>query len=152
MEYFDRYTTDLKYMNAAFSRYSPFRLNLSDYDVTEEECIQYWQKLKEAQKMNQEKLKDDERRYNILTICVSIILFHISILIIYFFNLPFIISWIILVGPLGCVYYIYNEHYKEKHYRQIIYKDLFPPINNKIENLFNDYLKEESKRYEIKKK
>lgn len=156
MKYFDRYTTDLENMNLAYSKYSPYHLNLPDYGVTEEECMEYHNKLMEAQKKNQEKNKKrkDSRRTLLMIACV--ILGTFPIYIIYLFDeLPFFAKWVILAGTWGALLYA-SDKVDDKS--NTIYTDLFPPVNNNVERLFDDYLKEETsritnlfKRYEDKK-
>ena len=142
MEHFNRYSTDLKNMDSAYSQYSHFSLSPSDYGVSEEECTKYLNLLKNAQQRNQEKNKNRKECLRTLLICVSIILAMLPVYVIYVFNdLPYIVLWFIVAGTWWSVLYIFCKVIDKIENNNVIYMDLFPPINRKVEHLFDDYLK-----------
>lgn len=147
MRYFDRYSTDLKNMDLAYSEYSHFHLTLANYGVTKDECAQYLSKLKDAQKKNYEKNKERKGTLKTLTICIGLMLSFIPIYAIYIFHeLPYLIKWILGAGSWGAILYLFNKTYEFIDDSKILYIKLFPPINEGVESLFDDYLKEEETR------
>ena len=147
MDYFDRYSTDLKNMDLAYSSYSSFRLDLSKYELTEEKCIDYHRKLMEAQRNNKEKNRIRKNKQNTFLNCTCILLALCPIYIVYqFSDLPFILLWITVIGIWGGLLYVSNKFYYVIQYSNVIYKEFFPPLDSNVERLFDDFLKEENNR------
>ena len=149
MRYFDRYSTDLKNMDLAYSEHSHFHLPPANYGVTKDECTQYLSKLKDAQKRNYEKNKERKNTLKTLTICIGLMLSSIPIYAIYIFHeLPYLIKWILVAGSWGAILYFFNIIYEITN-KNKIYVDLFPPRNEGVESLFDDYLKEETRIHKL---
>ena len=119
---------------------------LSDYGVSEEECAEYHQKLQDAQQKNKEKNKNRKELLRILLICVCLIFASLPIYIIYILTeLPYVVLWIIVAGTWGVLLYVFNRVDDIIRNSNVIYIDFFPPINDKVEHMFDDYLKEKDR-------
>ena len=146
MAYFDRYRTDLKWIDLAWKGGNPHTYcNPKDYGCSIEECEEYVKKLNDAQETNKQYKKDKMEFYRTILICMCSVLAIIPIVIIYYLsNWNFIILWCICAGFWGITLYFFiffDEKIGMKDYTR---QDFFPPIDNKVEMLLNDYLKKES--------
>ncbi len=146
MGLFNRYKTNLDYVKSAFDEYNRNYCNPVDYFVTEEDCINYINGLKIGQKLNKEW---NDRRVTfwnwliagigfVLTISIPSMLWLWLESIGSPWGLPASIISVWVVGGISA--YVYNwvaKYFQDK----IIYKsEYFPPVNEHIERLFDDYL------------
>lgn len=144
MGLFNRYETNPNFVKAAFNEYSKNYCNPKNYLVTEEECRKYVEELKLGQKLNKEWNSKREKRI-ITAIVVIGILLTLSVppaLFLWLDNqesawgLPVcIISTWIIIGFFVWLCNVFETR------RETCYLDkFFPPVNQNIEKLFDDYL------------
>lgn len=144
MGLFNRYETDPDFVKFALNENSDKYCNPGDYYVTEEECREYIEDLKMGQKLNKEWNNKREKRIIIVIIIIGILL-TLSIPPALFlwldnqdsawgFPVCIISTWIII----GFFVWLENafESRKEKFYLD----KFFPPVNQNIEKLFDDYM------------
>jgi hypothetical protein len=155
--FFDRYTTDTRQVRKALDKSDMAYCDPINYNVTEEDCLKYLEEVKSGQEKN--KIWNTNRKNRVvkttLILCfvISIILFIVSLFFLHIYAegweigmLP--ITWIIIGGAIG----VYNW-VEEKYISEYIWRsDYFPPINDKIEKLFDDYLWKKYLREEESKK
>lgn len=143
--FFDRYTTDTSQARKALNKSDMAYCDPDNYNVTEEECLRYLEEVKSGQNINNRWNTDRKNRVVkttlILCFVISIILFIISLLLLHKYAegweigmLP--ITWIIIGGAIGAYKWVEEKYISEYIWRS----DFFPPINDKIEKLFDDYL------------
>ena len=109
--------------------------------------MEYFRKLQNAQQMNKERNKNRKELLRTLLLGICVILASLPIYFIYILSdLPFIVLWIIGAGIWGILLYVFNKVDEIIQSSNVIYVDLLPPINDKVEHLFNDYLKEKNCR------
>lgn len=169
MALFNRYETSPDIVQSALNEYDDKYCNPEDYFVTEEECRDYINNLKTGQNLN---YKWNNRRKNywewfvagvglVLTISISSIVWFWLESIDSPWSLPAFIASIWIVG--GISGYIYNQIAEYMHDSTIYNYEYFPPINENIERLFDDYLwkwemekesanKNEEERIKVRKK
>ena len=166
---YNRYETSPDIVQSALNEYDDKYCNPEDYFVTEEECRDYINNLKTGQNLN---YKWNNRRRNywewfvagvglVLTISISSIVWFWLESIDSPWSLPAFIASIWIVG--GISGYIYNQIAEYMHDSTIYNNEYFPPINENIERLFDDYLwkwemekesanKNEEERIKVRKK
>ena len=146
MALFNRYETSPDIVQSALNEFCDKYCNPEDYFVTEKECRDYIDNLKIGQNLN---CKWNNRRRKfwewlvagvglILTISIP------SIVWLWLESIDFpwgvfvsIVSLLIVAGISGYIYIRVAEYMRNS----TIYKsEYFPPINENIERLFDDYL------------
>lgn len=143
--FFNRYTTDTGQVRNALNKSDMDYCAPDNYKVTEEECLRYLEEVKIGQDRNKTWNIDRNNRVVITTLIlcsvISIILFAVSLFLLHKYAegweigiLPLV--WIIIGGAV-LVYNWVEDNYTSDY---IWRSDFFPPVNNKIEKLFDDYL------------
>lgn len=143
--FFDRYTSDISCLRNALNKKDVAYCNPSDYYVTEEECIKYLDEIEVGQanndKWNTKRRERVVRTTLILCFIGSIILIFVSLYFLHVYVegweiLLIPISWIIIGTAIGIFNWV-NEEFRSNY---IWRSSFFPPVNYKIEKLFDDYL------------
>jgi hypothetical protein len=146
MALFNRYETSPDIVKSALNEYSDKYCNPADYFVTKDECRKYVEDLKIGQKLNRE-WNSKRRNYwewfvagvgLILTISIPSIVWLWLEFIDSPWGLPASIASLWIVG--GFSGYIYNQVAEYMRDSTIYKSEYFPPINENIERLFDDYL------------
>ena len=153
--FFNRYTANTCYVRNALNKKDLDYCAPENYHVSEKECLKYLDDIAIGQRNNDNwNSKRKKRVVNttlISCIILSLILLFVLLYLLHIYAegweialLP--ISWIILGSAIG-VYKFVDEKYRNEY---IWRSDFFPPINEKIEKMFDDflwkvYIREESK-------
>ena len=147
MKLFNRYETELDFLDLAFWDGNADYCNPKDYSVTKEECIRYLNDLKKGRELNK-KWKDSRVKIiRALVICFCLFLCV---------SLPFLLVWGLEKIGLGewsflayyaalCVIigfsgWLYNSVNNNLRYSKRYNSSFFPAINMNVEKLFDDYL------------
>lgn len=158
MGLFNRYDAYLNDLDSAFWEGNNKYCNPKDYFVTEEECRKYLEDLKNGQKLNREWNERRKNRWIWLTISLGLFFtFCLPSIVLLLFNLqqyvwgiPVVLlsSWSIA----GACCWGYNK--TEEYFRnnEIYLHKFFPPVNENIERLFDDYLWKEKQERMAKSK
>lgn len=148
MGHFDRYETHLDDLENAFRDDSYKYCNPKDYFVTEDECRQYLKDLKEAREKNRDlnyKRRLKNNRFFLIAFIVFIV-FYIAVVVLWnpnisiSSNLSFPILCLVGVIAICLLFWAYNYADKYIQLHEIIYLKFYPPINENIEKLFDDYI------------
>ena len=150
MGLFNRYNAYLNDLEFAFWEGNNKYCNPKEYFVTEEECRKYIEDLKIGQKQNREWNERRKNKWIWLTISLGLFFtFCLPSIVLFLFNLqqyvwgiPVVLlsSWSIA----GTCFWGYNK--TEEYFRnnEIYLHEFFPPVNEKIERIFDDYLWKEN--------
>lgn len=146
MGLFNRYETDLTYLDLAFWEGNADYCNPKDYSVTKEECIKYINDLKEGRELNIKWKKKHDKTSRVLIICLGVIscITLPSLLYVLLNNLGSgwantvsIVSMWIIIGVFAWLFgKVDNKLRNSKRYNS----SFFPSLNTNIEQLFDDYL------------
>ena len=169
MALFNRYETSLDIVQSALNEFCDKYCNPEDYFVTEKECREYIEDLKIGQRLNKGWNDRRETFWNWFVAGIGLLLTLSIPSIVWFWlesidsawSLPAFIASIWIVG--GISGYIYNQIAEYMHDSTIYKNEYFPPINENIERLFDDYLwkwemekestnKNEEERIKVRKK
>ena len=146
MGQFNRYTTDTDDLKFALWEGNEMYCNPKNYWVTADECEKYLAEIETGQKLNKELNEKRGNRLRWIAIPLGVIL-NLSIPpIIYLYldaldsgwGLPvsIISSWALIGGSIW-LYNLIEEHIRNNY---IWSNRFFPPVNEKIERLYDDYL------------
>ena len=146
MALFNRYETSLDFVQSALNEYDDKHCNPEDYFVTEDECRKYIEELKRGQRLNREW---NHRRRTfwewfvagcgyLLTIFVPCFLWYWFDLENYLWGWP--LSFIVTGIVGGTSIFVFNRVAEYMHSSTLYKSEYFPPINDNIERLFDDYL------------
>lgn len=155
MGLFNRYciTQDVR---SSFWERSEFYCNPKDYSVTEEDCRRYLDDLEKGDKLNTEWNTKRRSRWTSITLGVLLtISIPTLVFISYIFNnstWEFLIKTILSFSILGISFWLYNavDMYFQRNKESV--SQFYPPINENIERLFDDYLWKHKLLYEAKSK
>lgn len=146
MSLFNRYDAYLKDLDLALWEGNNKYCNPKDYFVTEEECRKYIEDLKIGQKQNREWNERRKNRWIWLTISLGFFFtFCLPLLVLFLFNLQqhawgipvvSLFSWSI-AWPCFWGYNKTEEYFSNN---KTYWHKFFPPVNENIERLFDDYL------------
>lgn len=158
MGLFKRYDAYLNHLDSAFWEGNNKYCNPKDYFVTEEECRKYLEDLKNGQKLNREWNERRKNRWIWLTISLGLFFtFCLPSIVLLLFNLQQYVWGIPVVllssWPIaGACCWGYNK--TEEYFRnnEIYLHKFFPPVNENIERLFDDYLWKEKQERMAKSK
>lgn len=146
MALFNRYETNPDLVQSALNEYCDKYCNPEDYFVTEKECREYIEDLKIGQRLNKGWNDRREAFWNWFVAGIGLLLTLSIPSIVWFWleirdspwSLPAFIASIWIVG--GISGYIYNQIAEYMRDSTIYKNKYFPPINENIERLFDDYL------------
>lgn len=146
MGLFNRYDAYLSELEFAFWEGNNKYCNPKDYFVTEEECRKYLEGLKNGQELNHEWNERRRTRWIWFIIFLGLFFtFGLPSIVLYFFNLqqyawgiPVVLLFSLSIAGLCCWGYNKTEEYFR--YKTIYLQQFFPPVNENIERLFDDYL------------
>ena len=169
MALFNRYETNIDFVSSALNECDDKYCNPEDYFVTEKECREYIEDLKIGQRLNKGWNDRRESFWNWFVAGIGLLLTLSIPSIVWFWlesidspwSLPAFIASIWIVG--GISGYIYNQIAEYMRDSTIYKNEYFPPINENIERLFDDYLwkwkmekestnKNEEERIKVRKK
>lgn len=143
--FFNRYTSNISYVRNALNKNDIAYCDPSNYYVTKEECLKYLDDVATGQKNNDNWNSRRKKWVVNTTITLCIVLSVILIIVSLYFLHKYAEGWEIAIIPivwivLGCAVGVYNLVEEKYRLEDIWRSDLFPPVNEKIEKLFDDYL------------
>ena len=159
MALFNRYETNIDDVTSALNEHDDKYCNPKDYYVTEEECRKYIKDVKIGQKLNREWNVSHKNFWEWLVFGVGYFLTVTMPSVLWLWldldespwgwPITFIVTGI--VGGLSL--YVYNHVADYFHYEYVNKhkSDFFPPVNENIERLFDDYLWKLEKEKHAKK-
>ncbi|SDH02774.1 hypothetical protein SAMN04487901_11511 [Prevotella communis] len=158
MGLFNRYDLPSRSLESAFREYCDMYCNPKDYSVTEDDCIKYLKDLEKAYKLNYEWNEKRRSNWTWTTLIIGAILTILipSLVFIWLdsqdskwtFISTLVSSWIIL----GLSIWIFNKVDEYLRLSMIYLSKFYPPKNENIEKLFDDYLWKDKMLTEAKSK